>query len=105
MGYKLKAGDIFLVMTGNDKLWGTEAYATNGGHLDREALLWVLEHGIKLVGTDSWSFDRAYEEGTIAGILGTNLTYRSPELLAREWFHEVDLVLRRWRLMFLNLLR
>ena len=23
-------------------------------------------------------------------MFGTNLTYRSPELLAREWFHEVD---------------
>ena len=32
----------------------------------------------------------AYEEGFISGVFGTNLTYRSPELLAREWFHEVD---------------
>ncbi|MDE6783859.1 MAG: ribose-phosphate pyrophosphokinase, partial [Ruminococcus sp.] len=35
-------------------------------------------------------FDRAYEEGVISGVLGTNLTYRSPELLSRPWFHEVD---------------
>ena len=35
-------------------------------------------------------FDKAYEEGYIDGILGTNLTYRSPELLKREWFMEVD---------------
>lgn len=61
IGYTLKPGDIFLTMTGNDKLWGTEAYSTHGGHLDREALLWVLNQGIKTVGTDSWSFDRAYE--------------------------------------------
>ena len=35
-------------------------------------------------------FDKAYEEGYISGVFGTNLTYRSPELLQRPWFHEVD---------------
>ncbi len=35
-------------------------------------------------------FDKAYKDGYIDGILGTNLTYRSPELLKREWFMEVD---------------
>ncbi len=36
------------------------------------------------------AFDKAYENGTLAGVFGTNLTYRMPELLEREWFHEVD---------------
>ena len=35
-------------------------------------------------------FDKAYKDGYINGILGTNLTYRTPELLKREWFMEVD---------------
>ncbi|MEG2770513.1 MAG: ribose-phosphate pyrophosphokinase, partial [Oscillospiraceae bacterium] len=35
-------------------------------------------------------FDKAYEDGVIAGVFGSNLTYRSPELLKREWFKEVD---------------
>lgn len=35
-------------------------------------------------------FDKAYEEGCIDGVFGTNLTYRTPELLSRPWFHEVD---------------
>ena len=35
-------------------------------------------------------FDKAYEEGVISGVFGTNLTYRSLELLSRPWFHEVD---------------
>ncbi len=35
-------------------------------------------------------FDQAYKDGYISGVFGTNLTYRSPELLQREWFHEVD---------------
>lgn len=35
-------------------------------------------------------FDKAYEEGSISGVFCTNLTYRTPELLERPWFHEVD---------------
>jgi len=62
MKYELKPGDVPLVMTGNDKYWGTEEYANRGGHFGRGALLWVLDHGIKLVGTDSWCFDRSYDQ-------------------------------------------
>lgn len=36
------------------------------------------------------SFDKAYEEGVISGVFGTNLTYRSEALKNREWFYEVD---------------
>lgn len=36
------------------------------------------------------SFDKAYEEGVISGVLGTNLTYRTEALRQREWFCEVD---------------
>lgn len=36
------------------------------------------------------TFDEAYKNGIISGVFGTNLTYRTPELLNREWFHEVD---------------
>ncbi len=35
-------------------------------------------------------FDQAYSEGMIDYVFGTNLTYRTPELLSREWFKEVD---------------
>ena len=43
----------------------------------------IFTHGLEV-------FDRAYEEGILSGVLGTNLTYRTPELQSREWFHEVD---------------
>ena len=36
-------------------------------------------------------FDKAYEEGAITRVFTTNLIYRTPELLKREWFCEVDL--------------
>ncbi len=49
------------------------AYATYG----------LFTHGLE-------KFDKAYEEGVLDAVFGTNLTYRKPELLEREWFHEVD---------------
>ena len=37
------------------------------------------------------NMDKAYEEGVFTKIFTTNLVYRSPELLAREWYQEVNL--------------
>ncbi|MDR1630329.1 MAG: ribose-phosphate pyrophosphokinase [Oscillospiraceae bacterium] len=36
-------------------------------------------------------FDKAFEDGVIHGVFTTNLVYRSPELLGRVWYHEVDM--------------
>ena len=36
------------------------------------------------------AFDKAYEEGVIDGVFGTNLTYCPDELKQRPWFHQVD---------------
>ncbi len=36
-------------------------------------------------------FDEAYKNGNIERILTTNLVYRTPELLSREWYTEVDM--------------
>jgi len=37
------------------------------------------------------AFDKAYEQSAVTAVLTTNLVYRSPELLKREWFKEVDM--------------
>ena len=42
----------------------------------------------KKVGSVTWG---KYEKGWISRIFTTNLIYRSPELLERKWFCEVDL--------------
>ncbi len=36
-------------------------------------------------------FDKAYEDGVLAGVLTTNLIYQTPELLARPWYINCDL--------------
>lgn len=35
-------------------------------------------------------FDEAVESGIITAVLGTNLTYRTPELQSRKWYFDVD---------------
>lgn len=45
-------------------------------------------YGIFTNGLDS--FDKAYREGYIDGVFGSNLTYVSEELKNRPWFYEVD---------------
>ncbi len=37
------------------------------------------------------AFDEAYEKGLIDKVFTTNLIYRTPELLSRDWYAEVDL--------------
>ena len=37
------------------------------------------------------SMDKAYEEGIISRIFTTNLIYRTPELLSREWYAELNM--------------
>ena len=37
------------------------------------------------------NMDKAYEEGLFTRIFTTNLVYRTPELLSREWFCEVNM--------------
>lgn len=36
-------------------------------------------------------FDEAFEKKLFDGVFTTNLVYRSPQLLERKWFHEVDM--------------
>ena len=37
------------------------------------------------------SIDKAYEDGVFTRIFTTNLVYRTPELLEREWYSEVNM--------------
>lgn len=58
IGCTLKPGDIVLVNTGASKKWGTKAYLSSGCGMGKAATLWLLDHGVRVVGTDAWSWDR-----------------------------------------------
>ncbi|MEG2699041.1 MAG: ribose-phosphate pyrophosphokinase [Ruthenibacterium sp.] len=88
LGESVKGKDIFIaddiVSSGESML--DIAYALKEKHAGRifaNATYAIFTNGLE-------SFDKAYHDGILSGVFGTNLTYRTPELLQRPWFHEVD---------------
>ncbi len=88
LGNPVNGKDVFvsddIISSGESML--DLAYALkekNAGRIFTYATYAIFTNGLD-------KFDKAYKEGIIDGVFGTNLTYRSPELLERPWFHEVD---------------
>ena len=57
IGYVLKPFDIVLVRTDADKRLYQEHYAFLHAGVSAEATEWLLDQGIKVVGTDGWGWD------------------------------------------------
>jgi kynurenine formamidase len=62
MDHVLSPGEIVLVMTGADAHWGKADYPERGSGLGRDATLWLINQGIKVIGIDAWGFDRPFEQ-------------------------------------------
>lgn len=60
IGYRLKPWDIVLIQTGADKFWGSPEYFNAGCGMTRESTLWLIEQGIRVMGTDAWGWDRPF---------------------------------------------
>jgi len=56
--HELQPGEIVLVQSGAAPFWGRPEYMLKGCGAGRDATLWLLERGVKIVGTDAWSWDR-----------------------------------------------
>jgi kynurenine formamidase len=51
-------GDITLLWTAADRHWGTDAYRTQFPGLTGPATAWLVERGVRVIGTDAWGLDR-----------------------------------------------
>lgn len=60
MNYSLKPNDIVLVESGAGPFFGTTEYRQKGAGMGKEATLWLLNQGVKVVGTDSFTWDRPF---------------------------------------------
>ena len=60
IGHGLNAGEIVLIMTGSDLYWKRSDYPERGSGLGAESTLWLVEHGIRVIGTDAWGLDRPF---------------------------------------------
>jgi kynurenine formamidase len=58
IGHTLSPGEIVLVQSGAAPFWGKPEYMVMGCGSGKEATLWLLDQGIRVVGTDAWSWDR-----------------------------------------------
>lgn len=60
MNYKLSPGNIVLFNTGVDKYWGEKEYFTNAPGIAEDATIYLIKEGIKVMGIDSYGFDRPF---------------------------------------------
>ncbi len=60
INYVLKEGDIVLIHTGTDKLWGNPDYFNSGSGVSAEATRWLIAQGIKVMGIDTWGWDQPF---------------------------------------------
>jgi len=58
INYKLKPLDIVLICTGDDRMLGSKDYFYRGLGVSAEATKWILDHGVKITGIDSWGWDQ-----------------------------------------------
>jgi len=58
--YTIKPMDIVLIHTGTDKKWGTPRYFFDAPGMSREATEFIVEQGVKIIGIDSYGFDRPF---------------------------------------------
>ena len=57
IGHELQPGDIVLVNTRAGERYGHDDYVSAGCGIGREATLWLTGRGVKVCGTDGWSWD------------------------------------------------
>jgi kynurenine formamidase len=60
IGHTLKPGDIVLVNTRAGEIFGQPGFVDAGCGMGREATLYLTERGVKIVGTDAWSWDAPF---------------------------------------------
>lgn len=62
MNYTLKARDIVCLMYGCDKRYGQPSYWTDWPGMSAEATHWLVDQGIKVIGTDAVGLDIPFEK-------------------------------------------
>lgn len=98
ISHVLGAGEIVLLMTGADAHWGSEDYAEHGTGLNRDAILWLVARGVRVIGTDAWSLDRPFScmrqtyqrTGNVASIWPAHFAGREREYCQLEKLTNLD---------------
>jgi len=62
LNHELSAGELVFIETGADDLWGSIEYLTEFPGMGAEATKYLVEQGIKVIGTDAYGFDKPFAE-------------------------------------------
>ena len=60
IGHTLKPLEIVVVNTAAGARYGEDDYIHSGCGMGKEATLWLLEQGVRVTGTDGWSWDAPF---------------------------------------------
>lgn len=60
IGHELSPLEIVVVNTAAGKRYGSDDYVTSGCGMGYEATMYLLERGVRLTGTDGWSWDAPF---------------------------------------------
>jgi kynurenine formamidase len=60
IGHTLSPLEIVVVNTSAGVKYGQDDYVSSGCGMGREATLWLLERGVRVTGTDAWSWDAPF---------------------------------------------
>ena len=60
IGHTLRPLEIVVVNTAAGVRYGEDDYVDSGSGMGKAATLWILEQGVRLVGTDGWSWDAPF---------------------------------------------
>lgn len=62
LDHDLSEGDIVLIETGADALWGTAEYLEEFPGMSAGATRYLVERGVRVIGTDAYGFDKPFTE-------------------------------------------
>ena len=89
LGASVKGKDILvaddIIASGDSMLRLAEDLKKEGAN----RIFMFATYGLFTEGLDK--FQKAVDKGLISGVLSTNMTYRMPELLAKDWYIQVDM--------------
>lgn len=60
INYSIKPFDIILVNTSAGKAYGSDKYLNSGCGFSKKTTLFLLDQGVKISGTDAWSWDAPF---------------------------------------------
>lgn len=62
VNHELSSDEMVFIETGADELWGSKEYLTEFPGMGAEATKYIVDQGVKIIGTDAYGFDKPFVE-------------------------------------------